>query len=199
MSITLSPDVVRFAQQEWVKAFNTIIQTDPLFEGSQDNLNKITAELRRQQIPENEWVEPVYLSIYMQIKTTLQFSESKEERRARLIAENSIRDAHDGAPSGNLDNETRQEKLQRSIQEAKNIRDAFEREAREKGEARRANEAAENDFSILPTIKQIKESNCEEMPIDDFRKLSAKQMREYRKRLSDARIQLLRERDTRKQ
>lgn len=199
MSSTLSPDLVRVAQQEWVKAFNTIIKTDPLFEGSQDNLNKITAELRRQQIPETEWVEPVYLSIYMQIKTTLQFSESKEERRARLIAENTIRDSHDGAASGNLDTETHQEKLQRSIQEAKSVFSNIEEESRRKAEARRAKEAAENDLSVLPSIKQIKEAGGVEMPLEEFRKLSARQMRAYRSRLNEARTQLLRERDTRKQ
>jgi hypothetical protein len=187
----IDPQVLKFVNEEYAKAFNTIVLTDATFSSGQENCDVMVEELRRQQIPMDEWVENVFLSIYMQLKSkgVFQWEESKADRAARLRAEYAERDRagllqRDVTPAFDEPATIAQQRILRERKEQAE-RDAANNTSLQAQDA--ARRASENDFSSLPTWKELADGGCQHISNERLKALSIPQTKEYRSRMVRAR------------
>lgn len=174
----IDPQTLEALQTEYRKAFNTILKTDPLFKGSQENFDAFVRELRRQQIAPEMWKEPVYLSIFMQLKAegALEFELSDQQKQMERAAFLSARDAEESR-SNRRDEEPPGKALARILRDKADATRAEIQAEKERLTALKAKHDAENDLSVVPTIQQIRENGP--LSAKEQRKLSAAQLRRY--------------------
>jgi hypothetical protein len=200
----LSAETISGIKVNYAKFAETIAVAEPLYliyeQSNFDALRKwlfehdVTDDLLAQANGEH-----LYPAAFVALKAEgkLKFAPNAEERaeqERKRVVELNRRDREAGSHTANAPWRTTAESPAESVVRlAKQMGGESAERTISNAEAIKAAQAAEDaqyDFSSLPTLSAIIEGGGEELPLAEQKAMSRFQMREYRRRLNDARAKL---------
>ncbi len=199
----LSVETIEGLKSNLATFFQMMQSVDPLLKISQKNYDALRRWNHKRGITDEMLAgvggEQILAAAYVSAKAEglLEFEPNAEERaelERQRVAELNRRDRADGSHTQNAPWRTDVESpAESAVRLTKQAGGEYAERAISNAEAIKSAQAAEDaqcDFSSLPTLSAIIEGGGEELPLAQQKAMSRFQMREYRRRLNDARAKL---------
>jgi hypothetical protein len=200
----LSVETIEGLKNNLATFFQMMQSVDPLLKISQKNYDALRRWNHKRGITDEMLAglggEQILAAAYVSAKAEglLEFEPNAEERaeqERKRIVELNRRDREAGSHTANAPWRTATESpAESAVRLTKEAGGEFAERAISNADAikaEQAKEAAESDLSCVPSLKSIIEANGAEIPVAEQKAMSRIQHREYCRRLSNARMQLI--------
>lgn len=195
----LSKELIEQVESQYVEAFRKFQVSNPRLLPSQGNFEVVVKFLRGEELPEASWSTAMFTAALVELvaRGALELAPTEEEKaaaRERKRREFAANDRKAGDPhanrKGTFVSETPADIREKTGKFVREERDAYSAKVKKELEDAAAREAAERDLSNVPTLKSILESGAVELPTTEQKAMTVFQLREYRRRLNAARMEI---------